>query len=132
SLRDPRPFRAGRHTVYDLVGPERVDGVIVLASTMGNYVGRRELLAFLEGFRPLPIVTCGQRLPGYPGVTVDNTSGLRAGLRHLIREHGLSRIAFVGGPETNDEARIRLAAYRQTIADEGVAADPLLLAPGGF
>src|SRR5262245_12469969 len=70
SLGDPRPFRARRNFVYDLARAERVDGLIVLASTIGNYVGRDELLSFLERYRPLPIVSCGRVLPGYPSITV--------------------------------------------------------------
>jgi DNA-binding LacI/PurR family transcriptional regulator len=132
SLGDPRPFRGNRNTVYDLVAPERIDGLIILANTIGNYVGRKELLAFMERYRGVPVVSCGLALPGYPSVTVDNASGLRAGLRHLIRDHGYSRLAFIGGPEINDEARIRRAAFERTLADEGLTADPSLFAPGDF
>jgi len=132
SLGDPRPYRAKRNFVYDLIGRERVDGLIVVSSTIGNHVGRDELLAFLQRYRDLPVVSCGLDLPGYPSITVDNTTGLRAGLRHLIREHGLSRIAFVCGPEINDEARTRFATYKQTLADEGLPFDPALVAPGDF
>src|SRR2546422_967366 len=44
-----------RNGVFDLVGPESVDALIILAGTMGNHVGPAQLRAYCERYRPLPM-----------------------------------------------------------------------------
>ena len=57
---------------------------------------------------------------------------MRAVVAHLIEVHGYRRIAFVGGPEVNDEAQERYAAYREELARHDIPFDTMLVAPGNF
>jgi serine phosphatase RsbU (regulator of sigma subunit) len=46
--------------------------------------------------------------------------------------HGYRRIVFVRGPEANEEAQGRYAAYRHVLEERGIPFDPALVAPGDF
>ena len=71
------PALRGRHRVYDLCSSRNVDGVVVLGNTLAHRVGNAALGRHCERYRPLPLVTIGVNLPGFPSVTVDNEVGMR-------------------------------------------------------
>jgi sigma-B regulation protein RsbU (phosphoserine phosphatase) len=100
-----------RNSLYRLIsarGP--VDGLVILGSTILRQVG--EVQHWIEGLRPLPLCSIGLELDGVPSVLPDNYNGVRELVRHLVVEHRARRLAFVGGPEGNQESRERLAAFR--------------------
>ena len=127
------PARAsGRHRMYDLCSSRNVDGVVVLSSTLLHGVGQSALGRYCERYRPLPLCSIGVALPGFPSVTIDNEVGIRSVLQHAIVDHGARRIAFVRGPRANAEAELRVAAYEQTLAENGIPFDERLVVTGTF
>jgi DNA-binding LacI/PurR family transcriptional regulator len=120
-----------QHSVFhDLIAAERVDGLIV-SGTLGNYVTTAEFEGFIDRYRPMPMVGIAQA-PGIPFVTVDNERGTRDAVAHLIEVHGYRHIAFIRGPENNEEAQVRYGAYVDALEEHGLALDPDLVAPGTF
>jgi LacI family transcriptional regulator len=90
----------------------RVDGLLVL-SPYASQPG------FLTDNLPqgLPVVLVNTQLPdsGYAALSVDNYGGATAMTDHLV-DTGHRRIAFIGGPEDNFDARERLRGYRDALA----------------
>lgn len=121
-----------RNIAYNLARVDNVDGLVVMGGAVGEYVGPESLRLFCQRYSPLPIVNVAMPLPGIPSVLVDNTIGIRQALVHLIETHGLRRIAFIRGPETNPEAEERYRAYRDTLSRYNISFDPNLVAPGDF
>lgn len=72
--------------------------------------------------RGLPIAT----------VTIDNATGTRAALQHLIRTCGRRRIGFLRGPLGNEDSYERELTYRQVLAEEQIPFDPQLITQGDF
>jgi DNA-binding LacI/PurR family transcriptional regulator/signal transduction histidine kinase len=132
ALESPFDFDAQRNVVYDLVSPENVDGLVAISGSIGQFIGVDRLQRYYERFRPLPLVSIGMRLEGIPSVTVDDRTGMRAAVAHLIEAHGLDRIAFIRGPETSTEAEQRFLAYREALAEHGLPFDPRLVEMGTF
>jgi len=128
----PLDYVTRRNPVYDLAGEDRLDGLLVLGNTIGNFVSDERLQGFYDQYAPLPRVSIGQEVEGVPGVLVDNQNGLRDGLRHLIVEHGYRRIGFIQGIEGSREAEQRYQAYRDALSEQGLPLDPDLVAPGSF
>lgn len=126
------PVLRGRHRVYDLCSSRNVDGVVVLGNTLAHRVGNAALGRHCERYRPLPLVTIGVKLPGFPSVTVDNEVGMRGVLEHAIVDHGARRVAFVRGPLANAEAELRVSAYRATLAEHGLPFDERLVVAGTY
>jgi PAS domain S-box-containing protein len=128
----PYSYDIYRNVVFDLVGPENVDGLVLLSGTLGNYLNADETAAFCRRFSPLPMVSVAIELDGIPSVLVDNYTGARQAVDHLIDHHGLTRIAVIRGPEGHQEADERFRAYADSLAEHGIPLDPQLVAPGDF
>ncbi len=126
----PNRFDVRDDILYDLVTDERVDGLII-SGTLGNLLTGDEFKDFINRYRPLPMVGVAQP-PGIPGVVVDNEKGMRDIVTHFIEVHGYRRIAFIRGPEDNEEAALRYRGYADALAEHDVPLDPDLVAPGTF
>ena len=131
-LSSPDRFGAQRNRTYDLASITNIDAIIVVAGSLGNHVGPEGVSWFLKRFTPLPICSIAVPLPGVPSVLVDNARGMRDAIEHLIVQHGYRRIAFIRGPEANEEAERRFRVYRETLQLHGIEFDPNLVTVGDF
>ncbi len=113
--------------LYDLISAETIDGLLVWSSCLDWSVQPGAMQAFCERFRPLPLVSVGRDLAGFPSVLVDNYQGMREAVRHLIETHGYRRIAFLRGPIGNHEEVLRYQGYTDALREQGIALDPLLI-----
>lgn len=124
-------FEAQRNAIYDLVTPDTVDGLIIIGS-VGDFVSSEELKSFYDRYRPLPVVSIALTQEGIPSILVDNYSGMRNVIAHLTQVHGHRRIAFICGPEGNQDAEQRYRAYTDVLTEYGLQIDPDLVATGDF
>ena len=85
----------------------RVDGLLM----MSPHVDADFLRNNLPDKLPAVLLNTGIDLTGQVRFAVDNFGGARTLTRHLAAA-GRKRIAFVGGPQGNDEAQERLRGYR--------------------
>jgi DNA-binding LacI/PurR family transcriptional regulator/signal transduction histidine kinase/ActR/RegA family two-component response regulator len=128
------PFRLGeRHNVvYDLARSEGIDGLVLMAGTLSNHLGLDDLARYCERFRPRPMSSVAAELEGMSAILTDGEPVLREGIRHLVEDHGYRRIAFIGGPEGNFEARARLRTYREALTGHGLRPPDSFVATGDF
>ena len=124
-------FRLGqqRHVVYDLGCSDVIDGLMIIAGTVGTG-GLDDLARYCERYRPRPMCTIGAPLEGMTSITVASEEAFRAGIRHLIEDHGYRRIAFLGGSPENLEARERLRTYREVMSEHGAPPPDSLIVHG--
>ncbi len=120
------------NTLYDLIDAASVDGVILLSSTISSRIGLTGLADFCKRFRGLPLCSIGDRLPDVSSVTINNESGVRAMVRHLIVDHGYRRFAFIRGTPGNIEADARFEAFCSELGQHGLECDPALTPAGDF
>lgn len=90
----------------------RVDGLLV----MSPFVGNPEFLAENLGSLPAVLMNTQAADGMHAALGIDNYGGARAMVRHLI-DCGHRRIAFIGGPANNFDARERLRGYRDELAN---------------
>lgn len=83
----------------------RVDGLVVM-SPEGTVGAIREGIG--DGF---PVVLLNASAEDRDAITIDNYGGAHAMVKHLAGL-GHTRIAFIGGPDHNADARERLRGYR--------------------
>ena len=130
-INSPRGFETGRNLLYELVGTENVDGVII-SSTLGSHAEPAELTAFCRRFEPLPIVTVGMEIEGIPSVAIDNESGIRALLRHLIEVHGYRDFAFIQGAKGLQGAQERYKTFLRILGQSRIPVCEDLIVEGDY
>jgi DNA-binding LacI/PurR family transcriptional regulator len=123
---------AMRNHAFSFVGKAGLDAVLVIAGAIVNRCGPERLSEYCAAFGDVPICTIAGKLPGSSSVSVNNKSGVHEAVTHLIRLHARKRIAFIKGPDPNQEAQDRFVAYRSALAEAQIAFDPKLVAPGDF
>jgi signal transduction histidine kinase/DNA-binding LacI/PurR family transcriptional regulator/ActR/RegA family two-component response regulator len=131
-MRSPFRFDQQHTTVYDLARSKDVHGIVLQAGTISNYLGVEELTSYCERFRPLPIASLSAAIDGTTGIVVDGRPALQEGIQHLVEGHGRRRVAFLGGPEGNTEARERLSTYHEVMAIYGLRPTESLIVTGNF
>lgn len=128
----PNPGDATQTRVYELIDQNNVDGVIVASGCISNYCGPARLEQYCARFRPLPVVSIGVRLSGFPSLLISNQWGMRTAVEHLIERHGARRIAFIAAPEASSEGQDRHQGYLDALQRHGLEADEALFARGDF
>ena len=105
----------------------RIDGLIIMAPDEGSIEPIHRIA------RRFPVLLLNPRSPveGCSSVSVDNFSGSRALVEHLM-QRGHRRIAIVKGPEGNLDAEDRLRGYHHVLAAAGVGTDAGLELDGDF
>jgi len=130
-LKSPIGFEAQANLLYEFVNPARVDALIVTGG-LSHYIGREGMQQFCTRFQPLPLVSLEMLVAGAPSIIPDFYSGMCALIRHLVKDHGHQRIAFIRGPADSRSGEDRYRAYLDSLAACGLAADLNLVAPGTF
>lgn len=104
----------------------RVDGLILMSPDLDA----ESLAAHLPPRLPT-ICLNGRGNDLLPAISIDNYGGAYAMVGHLAGL-GHRRIALLGGPRSNFDARERQRGYRAALADAGAAAEPELELHGDF
>lgn len=82
-----------------------------------------------------PVVLMHQNPPRplkIPVVTIENRLGAQQIVDHLIEVHGRRRIAFLRGPDGNQDSTEREKGYLTSLKNHGLEFDPSLVTTGGF
>lgn len=130
-VQSPIGFEAQRNVIYRMVDARTVDGLVVMGG-LNAWLNLDETCAFLQKFRPRPVVTTGIVLEGFPGVTVDNYHGMYEVIAHLASVHQRRRIAFIRGQAGHQEADDRYQAYQDVLVEHNLPFDPDLVYQGDF
>ena len=130
TLRDSTGETTAANVLYDLVGAERLDGLVIWSGVL-HHVDHETAQDFYHRYAAfLPTVSLGVQVEGIPSVVVDNYTGMYSAVEHLVAVHGYHRIAFVRGPEGHEEAEDRYRAYQDVLAAHDIEVDLSLVAPG--
>lgn len=131
-LYEPQATCPPQNAIFDLVHPDRIDGVVAISSVLTSSCGAQRLTPFIERYRPLPLCSVGVAVPGVPSLVVDNALGISEVVLHLVESHARRRIAFISGPAQSPESQVRESAYREAMRRAGLAPAPELVVQGGF
>lgn len=85
--------------------------------------------AFFERFADSPLIYLTTAHTEKPVEGIDDMTGVRALVKHLVQQHGCRRIAFMQGAEGHFSAQKRLAAYQEGLREQGIEPDPALITP---
>lgn len=114
---------------FQRLGMHNTDGLLVFAGSLND----AELVYWSE--RGLPMVLLHQAPPqsvDIPYVTIENKSGARRLVDHLLEVHGYRRVAFLRGPQNHQDSYWRELGYRESLAAHDIPFNPALVAAGDF
>lgn len=120
------------NTVFELAKDKSFDALLVLIGTIGSHLDKKRREEFLKQFSDVPIITLTSQINGYPCITVDNHTGLKQVIKHLIEAHSCFKIGFVSGPMTSDDAVERFEVYKEVLTEYGIEYDENKVAYGNF
>jgi diguanylate cyclase (GGDEF)-like protein len=118
---------------YQFVDPSSFDGILIWGAQWQHDADDALIASTLTRFAPLPVVSVGSSRPNVYSVLLDNYTGMRQIVSHLIHEHGHKKIAFLKSESTfiQREAEERFRAYQEGLEADGIAVDPRLIIYGG-
>ena len=111
------------------LGEHNTDGLLVFTTSLSD----DELAWFYH--RGFPVVLLHRSAPPgleIPSVRFENRLSAASLVDHLIRVHNCRRIAFLRGPERNEDSLEREQGYRDSLAANGLPYDPALIETAGF
>jgi LacI family transcriptional regulator len=116
----PRSYPLGEHNA---------DGLIVFTDSLDE----TEVARLNRAHFPL-VLLYRSSLPdlNIPCITVENKAGARKMIDYLIEERGYQRIAFLAGPDGEEDSYWREMGYRESLAAHNIPFDPTLVRRGGF
>ncbi|HVJ21370.1 MAG TPA: substrate-binding domain-containing protein [Polyangiaceae bacterium] len=119
-----------RSRIFELARRADLAGAVIAAKNLSSRAARTALASMAALLTPAPAVSLGAMLEGVPAVLLDNHDAMRQLVEHLIVSHGKSRIAFVRGPQRNEEAEDRYRGYLRALFDHELTPDDALVVPG--
>jgi LacI family transcriptional regulator, galactose operon repressor len=90
----------------------KVDGLVIAEGIVGS-----EQLALLAARVPIALIAAYPSGVHADVVGADNRSGTRAAVRHMIEQHGRTRLFYIAGPAEAPDARERRSAFEAAVAE---------------
>ena len=117
---EDKQYEYQHNSVFKLVNDKHIDILYVLFGIICSRADQVQQEEFLKSLPKVPTVLLFTQYPGYTSVMYDNSTGLGQAVRHLIRKHDCTRIGFVSGPMTNEDAKERREIYKEVLELEGL------------
>jgi diguanylate cyclase (GGDEF)-like protein len=131
-LGSPHGWDRSRNLLFHFINDHHLDGLLALPGAVGAFHSDDMVLKVLNSYDRIPIVTLGDQYGDFHAVVIDNYSGMRQVVDHLIESHGCRKIAFIKGAAGNREADIRYRAYLDALEAHDIPFAPELVQQGDF
>jgi LacI family transcriptional regulator, galactose operon repressor len=89
----------------------KVDGILISEGIIPS-----EQLARLAARIPITLIAGSPDEPHADVVDADNGAGTRALVRHMVEQHGRTRLFYIAGPSEAPDARERRSVFAETLA----------------
>ena len=117
--RDESPFTYQFTTIYEYLNAQNISGMIIAAGAIAAYTDDDDMLRFLSHYKDIPMVLISSNYEGYTCINYDNSSGVRAGLEHLINA-GCRHFGVLRGPQGNTEMVERFTTFMKVMEEHGI------------
>lgn len=121
----------GESYILELIDYSIIDGLIIFSELIKD----KELIktaAARARERNIPVVTVEYPIDGCINARYDYGDSFERLVRHVIIDHGLTRVNFIAGIEGNSFSEERLDIYKKVLAERGIPYDPERVGYGQF
>ncbi|HOL09585.1 MAG TPA: substrate-binding domain-containing protein [Bacillota bacterium] len=131
-IHSQRKFETARNKLFDFVSNQEFDGLIILTAAIGAFANQEQIQEFCDQFAPIPIVSIANDIANHHSILINNTTGFRDLIIHLIEAHQYRNFAFISGPKDNQDSNIRYNTLKDTLAEFNIDLDPDLVIEGKY
>jgi DNA-binding LacI/PurR family transcriptional regulator len=103
---------------------EKLDGLIITPDTYQMEGFSEKLFDMLKNRVSCPVVSIRDHHAPYDRISTDESIAIRPLLRHLLDDHGFTRVHFLAGFKGHPDSESRAACYREEMAAHGLPLPP--------
>lgn len=134
---EPEQADCTDNRIYDLLGSDVFDALILLTESFVNPALRRRLHSMVQQKHSLPVVLIGSTVPEFDTehflyLNTSDENDFEAITDHLIEECGFRNIAMLTGPLSIEVSRSRVNGYRRSLEKHGLPYDESQVSEGDF
>ena len=93
--------------ITSLITTNSIDGIIISTGVQLHFVSKNEMLSYIKGFTPIPVISVAVDIPGCPSITSDPYDAYRVIFDNLIDVQHCKKFAILGLRSSSPEIRIR-------------------------
>ncbi|MCR4584151.1 MAG: GGDEF domain-containing protein [Lachnospiraceae bacterium] len=113
----------GELNLYDLGNMEDYDGIVVLSTMLNSNETAVELCRKAKA-KNIPVVSLGMEIEEIPAVCIANEVGMRDLVTHIVEEHGVKNVMFIGGTPDHVDSIARLRVTEEVLKEHGLELKP--------
>lgn len=123
-------YDLGEYNIFELPNFLLFDGVILLSNTFSGELA--EALYPRIRAAGIPAVSIDRELGDLYYLGIRNSPAMEQITRHLIEKHGVRRLNFISGPDSNTESAARLEAFKRVLREYDIPFQPERVYHGTF
>lgn len=114
------------------VSSKNLDGIIFISGTQMHFLSKQELLSYIKGFQPLPIVNISSPIPGIPSIFSKCDNAYKTLVDNLIDEQDCSKFIIIGVKGNSVEAKNRCNTIKSYLTERNVPSKNIILLKANF
>lgn len=112
---------------------KNIDGLIISSSILNNAANYESFNKFINNYKNIITMVCISHEPEkIPSVIIDNESGIKELIDHLVFHHNYKKIAFIRGPETNFNSNDIFNTFIKILKNNGLKLNKELIINGNL
>ena len=123
--------RSACNAIFSLANAKQIKGLISISGSIGHSVDEATLEKFLAQFN-VPIICLNDSSFGLPSVLIDELSGMRQLMRHLLNDDTRQRVAYIRGYTNDPHSLRRENVFREVMKESGRVIDESLFIKGNY
>ncbi|MBR5362007.1 MAG: GGDEF domain-containing protein [Oscillospiraceae bacterium] len=129
-LANPK-YDQGEYNIFELPNFSLFDGVILLTNTFSGALAEENLYPRIRA-AGIPAVSIDRELGDLYHIGIRNAEAMEQITRHLIEAHGVRRLNYISGPDTNTESMERFEAFSKVLQEHDILLEPQRVYHGTF
>lgn len=118
-----KTFSYQNTAISPLISKNNLDGLIMTSGTQMHKITKKQFETYLEGFKPLPIISISAPVCNLPYILGDCDKAYEHMLQHLIDTQNCEKFGFVDVDTNSTEVKRRRNIFRKVMERNGISMD---------